>query len=361
MQGSPLAFLRGAAPLFYEVLAARKDLAAGPPGEGWIVGDMHLENFGAYRPDPLGGPDTHVAFNLNDFDDAVIGPWRWDALRLTTSLLLGGREIGFDGHAAIDLCHQLLDGYVASAFHGRRLPAAPPPVLALLKQVRERSRKELLDLRTVVRKGKRSFARGPRYAPLARSVLARVPGAFARYVEGLPQDERPDEDHLRLLDAAHRIAGTGSLGALRVAVLVSGKGGADGAWIFDMKEQDEPSAAALVKTPQCRPAERVLRAAQAMLEHPPLMMGTSLLSGASLLVKRLSPQDDKLNLRRLRAEDLAPLSRYVGALLGAAHARGATKKARAWNKSDVDELVDRAIELAGIHEAVYLASCKLWG
>lgn len=49
MLASPHAFLRGAAPLFYEILAARPDLAAGPPGEGWIVGDMHLENVGAYR------------------------------------------------------------------------------------------------------------------------------------------------------------------------------------------------------------------------------------------------------------------------------------------------------------------------
>ena len=42
MAASPLGFLRGSAPLFYEILAARPELAAGPDGEGWIVGDAHL-------------------------------------------------------------------------------------------------------------------------------------------------------------------------------------------------------------------------------------------------------------------------------------------------------------------------------
>src|SRR5579864_9307175 len=53
MAASPLAFLRGSAPLFYDLLARHPGLAEGPPGEGWLVGDAHLENFGAYRADAL--------------------------------------------------------------------------------------------------------------------------------------------------------------------------------------------------------------------------------------------------------------------------------------------------------------------
>src|SRR5262249_39825088 len=101
MSTSPLAFLRGAAPLFYEVLRARPQLAKGPPGEGWITGDLHVENFGAYRPAPASADGKHgagkkdkdkdkdsVEFNLNDFDEAVEAPWRFDVLRLTTSLIV---------------------------------------------------------------------------------------------------------------------------------------------------------------------------------------------------------------------------------------------------------------------------------
>src|SRR5205814_7118322 len=92
MCAGPLAFLRGSAPLFYELLDRHPALADGFPGEGWLVGDCHLENFGAYRTDPLrtgraaSKQGDRVVFDLNDFDDAFVGPWRLDVLRLVTSL-----------------------------------------------------------------------------------------------------------------------------------------------------------------------------------------------------------------------------------------------------------------------------------
>src|SRR5262245_19511099 len=41
MRASAVGFLRGAAPLYYELCA--DDIAEGPPGEGWIAGDLHVE------------------------------------------------------------------------------------------------------------------------------------------------------------------------------------------------------------------------------------------------------------------------------------------------------------------------------
>src|SRR6202041_2803849 len=121
MSASPLAFLRGAAPLFYLILAEPPFLAEGPEGEGWLTGDMHLENFGAYRPDPHSfgkgdDGDRRATFDLNDFDDAIVGPLRFDVLRLTTSLILGGRELGADGVMTLELCDRLLDAYARAAF-----------------------------------------------------------------------------------------------------------------------------------------------------------------------------------------------------------------------------------------------------
>ncbi len=184
MSTSPLAFLRGAAPLFYTLLEERPELAKGPDGEGWLTGDMHLENFGAYRPDPrsFGAPETQnkkekrarlATFDLNDFDDAVVGPFRFDVLRLTTSLILAGRELGADGVRVLELCDALLGAYVKAAFcvFGPCLQA--PPVhrlpLGLVEQVRSRSRNELLAGRTRVVRGERRFIRDDpdRYRDLA--------------------------------------------------------------------------------------------------------------------------------------------------------------------------------------------------
>src|SRR5215813_1573920 len=73
MRASPLAFLRGSAPLFYDVLRAEPELAEGPAGDGWIIGDAHLENFGAFVPAGGKGVEGGVeVFDLNDFDDTML-------------------------------------------------------------------------------------------------------------------------------------------------------------------------------------------------------------------------------------------------------------------------------------------------
>src|SRR4051794_40125967 len=69
MTASPLGYLRGAAGLFYELLADHPELAEGPSGEGWLVGDAHLENFGAFRSEDGRGREA-VVFDVNDFDEA---------------------------------------------------------------------------------------------------------------------------------------------------------------------------------------------------------------------------------------------------------------------------------------------------
>jgi len=359
MSTSPLAFLRGAAPLFYELMKERPDLADGPPGEGWIVGDLHLENFGAYRPDPTakGAAKIAAVFNLNDFDDTLIAPWRFDVLRLTTSLLLGGRELGASGFVALELVDRLLESWARSAFDGAPLPAEPPPVKALVEQVRSRSKTALLDARTKLHGGKRRFVRGPRYAELDEETLDAVPKAFEDYVAGLPKDIRKDKKAFSIKDAAFRIAGTGSLGGLRIAVLVAGKGDTSGMWIFDMKEQGDPSASLLLGTPDMVPAERVATGFRQAVDRPARMIGCTHLKKMSMFVRRLAPQEDKLDLRSLKPGDLPALATYLGALLGAAHARAATKVPHRWSRSDLGELRERAIHLAGIHEAVYLALC----
>jgi uncharacterized protein (DUF2252 family) len=364
MSASPLAFLRGAAPLFYEILKARGELARGPEGEGWLVGDAHLENFGAYSPDasrPPGITGKRAAvFDLNDFDEAVRGPWRWDVLRLSTSLILAGRELGVGGVRALDLCQALIESHAAAAFEGARLPAMPRPVSALVLQVQSRSKKDLLGARTVLVGAQRKFARGPRYLDLPQEIVKQLPDALEAYRRRLSEVERPSSEQLQIIDCAWRVAGTGSLGALRIAVLTRGKGGPEGGWIFDMKEQFAPSAALLLEGAQPPPAERVEAGFRACVEAPPRMLATSVLGSIGLVVRRLAPQEDKLNLRQLKESDLAPLASYLGALLGRAHARGTARtKLAAWSKSAQSELLGHAVALAGLHEATYLALCQL--
>jgi uncharacterized protein (DUF2252 family) len=367
MVTSPLSFLRGSAPLFYELLERHPTLHDGPPGEGWLVGDAHLENFGAYRAGVLSPGESkktrdaeRIVFGPNDFDDAIVGPWRLDVLRLAVSLLVGGREMGADGPRSLVVCDSLIDAYVGAAFHRKRAAAAPAPVTSLVDKVRSRTRKQLLDARTSIVRGRRRFVRGERYRDLPKKLRVKAEGAFAKYVRRLAAPERPPEQALEVVDAAFRVAGTGSLGCMRIAVLVQGKGGDEGAWVFDMKEEGTPSAASIVRPTRLEPAERVVTAIRACVAEPPLMIGTTRMHGSSMFVRRLAPQEDKINLLMLRSEDLEPLARHLGALLGCAHRRGAKRvPKKPWSPKDCAHLLANAITLAGMHEAVYLAYCDL--
>jgi len=85
MAASPFAFFRGAAPL----MAA--DLATLPKTglRVQICGDAHVRNLGAYA-----APEGYLVFDINDFDETLLGPWEWDLKRLATSLVLAAREAG---------------------------------------------------------------------------------------------------------------------------------------------------------------------------------------------------------------------------------------------------------------------------
>jgi uncharacterized protein (DUF2252 family) len=358
MRASPLAFLRGAAPLFYEILKLHPALAEGPAGEGWLVGDLHIENFGAFEPGPWAGPREARAavFDVNDFDEAFVGPYRLDLLRLVTSLIVGSRELGTTGEEALELARTLLSSYVDVLFRGASPAALPPPVERLVARATKRTFRDLA--KRYLEADERRLRRGQRLLPVDAETTEAVEGAMSKYRKGLGEEgEKLKKAHCELLDCAFRVAGTGSLGTFRVVALVAGR---DNPWLFDLKQQDEPSASVLFPHDGTPPAERVLSAYRAAIESPPALIGTTELGARSMLVRRLAEEEDKLELTSLKPAELAPLVSHLGALVGRAHARATTKAPHGrWTAGDLEHLLDAAIELAGIHEAAYLAYCRL--
>jgi len=355
MAATPFDFLRGSAPLFYAALRRAPGLAAGPEGNGWLTGDLHLENFGVYRPQSLADEARAdaVVFDVNDFDDAFVGPQRLDVLRLLTSTILTARSWGLPALGIRAAAEALLDGVLAGRATGVA-GRAPEAVRALLQRAAGRTRKQLLDARTEITPHGRRFVRGARYRSLGTSLKREAAAAFAAYVEALPASVRGHHPEAwKVLDVAFRIAGTGSLGVLRIAVLVAGKGGEDGGWIFDMKEEDEPSGWAFATGNAGPGAGRVLKALRKCLASPPRMAGTAEVARKSLLVRRLMPQEDRLSLDRLDPAQREPVLHYLGGLTGALHRRGA-KKAPRWSRGEAQILLDNAVTLAGLYEAAAL-------
>ena len=85
MAANPFSFFRGSA----AVMAA--DLASAPHSgvEVQLCGDAHLLNFGYYA-----SPGRTLLFDLNDFDETLPGPFDWDLRRFLASLVLAGRQQG---------------------------------------------------------------------------------------------------------------------------------------------------------------------------------------------------------------------------------------------------------------------------
>jgi uncharacterized protein (DUF2252 family) len=86
MMVSPFTFYRGAA----KVMAA--DLAGTPTAglEVQLCGDAHLSNFGGFA-----SPERQLLFGLNDFDEALPGPFEYDLKRMAASFTIAARNNGF--------------------------------------------------------------------------------------------------------------------------------------------------------------------------------------------------------------------------------------------------------------------------
>jgi uncharacterized protein (DUF2252 family) len=228
---SPFTFFRGAA----GIMAA--DLAA-MPTTGLRVqacGDCHLLNFGGFAT-----PERNIIFDINDFDETLPAPWEWDVKRLAASFVLAARSIGLrdnDGCAA---------AVAVSCSYRKRLAeyARMSPLEVWYESI---DTKDFLSLvtdpalrkqikRRIANASKRSSGSELDYPKLAGMVsgqihirdapplifhpevarepdfTARLSAIMATYRETLPDERRALLDRYRLVDAAIKVVGIGSVG-----------------------------------------------------------------------------------------------------------------------------------------------------
>jgi uncharacterized protein (DUF2252 family) len=228
LTSSPFGFFRGTFHIFC------RDLDKGPfrkwpmlEARGPIVGDLHTENFGTFR-----AITGQVVYDINDFDETTEGFYEFDLRRLATSLIL----------AALDNKLRLGDGVRAAEETIR----AYLEILARMGRVKKREGFETLHDLDALRRLLRLAAEKSRIEFLRPMVAESTPGEWVlRPSEHyLPIDESQRNGILKGLpaylqtalapkganvkkysfqDAAFRIAGCGSLGRFRFALLM-GKG-----------------------------------------------------------------------------------------------------------------------------------------
>jgi uncharacterized protein (DUF2252 family) len=315
---SPFGFLRGTFHLFVADWPSFGDdpLAAG--ADQPVVGDLHLENFGAFR-----AADGTVVFDVNDFDETGSSTPAVDLARLATSFVLADERHG--DARAVERITALVDAWSAAARSLDLRPIggkeAPPIVRALIESASDASRATWLERRAEGGAAQRRFKSSEKYRPIADPALRTA------IVEGVRQfaarcAERPSDnpDWPNVLDVAVRVAGTGSLGRFRWAVLVQGKSDKLGKErILELKEA-LPSALSQSDS-AADAAERVIATQRRLQGAPPAYLGVAHVEGRSFTVRELQPTEAKLDSAALKGPDLDALAAACGIVLGRLHRR----------------------------------------
>lgn len=294
MRGNAFAFLRGTCHLYYRDLW-REPLPFRSPTT-WISGDLHLENFGSFK-----GDNRLTYFDVNDFDEAALAPCAWDLARFLASVLIGAETLGLHASQALTLCHRFLNTYAGALRDGKarwiERATAEGMVKDLLRAVRKRKRADLIEGRTrKAPNGARALLiDGERALKASQDNRAKVVAALREFAR-----HQADPKFFRIIDVARRIAGTGSLGIERYAILVQGRGSPDGNFLLDLKHQ--PGAASRPylrrhsKPVWTSEAQRVVVVQHRMQAISPAFLTSLEIGSRSYVLRELMPSEHRLQL-----------------------------------------------------------------
>ncbi len=315
MRGDVFAFLRATCNLFHQRLPNMPVLHKAP--KLWICGDLHLQNFGTFR-----GYNGLTYFDINDFDEAALAPFSFDVVRLLSSLQVSAQSSKVAAKYVRAATTEMLDCYVDAIANGKarwiERATSAGPVKSLLRGLKSRTRQGFLDERAPFKGKQRRILVDKKHAlPISDAEEAKV---FA-LMRQLGKDNGAKEFYTPV-DAARRIAGTGSLGLERYAILVAGHGGDDGHVLLDMKASRN-SALGLNPDAKKQHAERVFWAQRTIQAMPPAYLQAVQWKGGSYLIKEMQPQADRLNLLPLWtvAGKLAAAVGNIGEVAAWAHLR----------------------------------------
>lgn len=352
------AFVRATAPLFYEALASAK-IPVGP--DLWISGDCHGENVGAV-PDAKG----HVVFAMNDFDETAVANPTFDVLRMALSLAVALRGAGHSGPIVLSALAAIVEGYASGLETKRDVEPQADRLRAMIAHAQKMERRDLLE-RLCGDDHPHTLPHGEKFWTLSDALRAElaelVERPEVRAVIALSGDVENDAS-IEVHDVAFRVAGTSSLGAFRAALLVEidDKTCAkrDRLRILDVKEVMPTSTPHGKSTPR-DDVERITLGTKALAPSYAARRCAVVVHGKHALLRELMPQEAKASVDALPIDEVEPVARAMGRMIGRAHGRQLEEKdASAWRKEIVakpEPLRAALAALVAAHEGEYLRVC----
>jgi uncharacterized protein (DUF2252 family) len=297
MLASPFAFFRGAAAVMAHDLA--RTPVAGLSAQ--LAGDAHLLNFGGFA-----SAARDLVFDLNDFDETLLGPFEWDVKRLASSFEIAGRDRSFAKSertkavlavvrsyreamrrfAAIgemDIWYARLDANAIDQqlrkAHDRKLERTLQRAEA--KAYKHDRMRALTKLTHEVGGERRIVSEPPLIVPLAEladdtddpnleQILREL---FRRYRRTLPSDRRKLVDRFRYADLARKVVGIGSVGTRCWILFLLGRDQQDPLFLQIKEAQRSVLEPLLRRSPYATHGQRVVEGQRLMQASSDILLG----------------------------------------------------------------------------------------
>jgi uncharacterized protein (DUF2252 family) len=326
MAGTAFAFYRGSACLFY----ADVDGTADPflderTSRVWIHGDLHAENFGTYM-----NSEGVLVFNVNDFDEAYVGPFTWDLKRFAASIALIGYTKALSDGVIGDLVGGYADAYLTElrsivaggedAIGSLTLDSTTGVIHNVLQAARLNTRVEMLGEQTKIEEYERRFAMRDGVYEVDEETRAKVCAAFGDYLGTLPPARlnRPHEFNVKDV-VLRKGVGIGSAGLPSYNLLLEGHTQAlENDIIVYMKQAQVPAVSRYIHDERVQQyfqhqGQRTCESQQALQAHADPWVGYTTLDGVGQIVAEVSPYAADLDWSEVHElEDLTQVVRDLG-------------------------------------------------
>jgi uncharacterized protein (DUF2252 family) len=336
MTPSPFTFMRGAAITMAQDLAgtARSGIKA------QLCGDCHLLNFGLYA-----SPERTLLFDVNDFDETLPGPWEWDVKRLATSLVVAGRENGFESSDCQRAAREAVRSYRQRMAEYSQMgelevwysrvsaeeivdlisdPKSMKRAKKAMSKARGRDSLQALSRLTRVVDGRRIIVDDP---PLLVRVVeeglrGQIDDILQMYRSTLQDDRRHLLDHYRFVDVARKVVGVGSVGTRDYVVLLEGRDEDDPLFLQVKEAQASVLEPFLPKSAYRNHGHRVVAGQRLMQAASDIFLGWLRgPGGRDFYWRQLRDMKGSVRVERLSPGELVLYAGICGWALARAHAR----------------------------------------
>ncbi|MFI6498625.1 DUF2252 domain-containing protein [Nonomuraea typhae] len=308
MAASPFAFYRGSASVFYADMTgdyADDSFLDDFTSRVWIHGDLHAENFGTYM-----NASGVLVFNVNDFDEAYVGPFTWDLKRFAASVALIGYGKALSDEAITTLVTEFGTAYLTEltgiahggddAIGSLTIGTTSGVLHRVLQTARLNTRVAMLDVETVIQDYDRRFALMEGRTAVSPGMREQVLTAFQDYLHTLPGGANPVEHTVKDV-ALRKGVGIGSAGLPSYNLLLEGRSQAlENDVILYMKQAQVPAVARHITDERVagyflHQGHRTAESQRALQAHSDPWLGYTTLDGAGQLVAEISPYSADLD------------------------------------------------------------------